>query len=245
MGDKLMSDISTLSIVGAIIECGKGVSCTIKRISTGSGFYSHIRHSIGYSRNGAEFELTVELYRDGNVVVCYHKLDDSPISNDLDLLNAMRLNTFNSKENKDFFFTDIVDRSVLTSPWGLVSLLIWNDRLNMNEGLDEWFGVLPQYVYGCTENRLELRLLPLYIPERGDYRFSLQKKHYNNWEMIVLSVDMYQNVCYIGYSRMHNPYCLKLVRRGDSVFSSCWYAQNKIIASVDEFISMLALNEGR
>jgi hypothetical protein len=245
MGEKLMSDVLKRLFVGANIECGQGVSCTINRISITPGYYSNVCYVIRYSRNGTEFELIVELYQIGKVVVTYHKLNDDPISNDLDLLNAMRLNTFNSDEDKYLFFEDGVARSVLTSPWGLVSLLIWNDRLNMNRGLDEGFKMFPQYVCGYSPAEAGTRKpLPRdYVYGLGDYTFSLEKNYVKFSDMVVHSVDMYQNVCYIGYSGFHTPCSLKLVRRGESIFSSCWYAQQKDITSLDQFLSLLALNE--
>ncbi len=242
-----MSDVLERLYEGAVIECGPGVICTIKKIYTTRGYYSFYCYFIRYLRDQKEFELSVELYEIGNeVVVTYHKLNYDSISNDLDLLNAMRLNTFNSDEDKDLFLKDSAARSVLTSPWGLVSLLIWNDRLNMNKGLDEGFMLFPQYVYGYlppSSEGVKKPMPPGYVYRLGDYLFSLVKKHVNNSEMTVLSVDLYQNVCYIGYSRFHEPYSLKLVRRGDSIFSSCWYARKGVITSVDDFISLLALND--
>jgi hypothetical protein len=245
MGEKLMSDIIERLKEGAIIECGLGVSCKINQISTTLGYYSYVRYVIRYSRNEKEFELSVELRQNGKVVVTYHKLNSDPICNDLDLLNAMRLNAFNSDKDKDLFFKYIVARSVLTSPWGLVSLLIWNDRLNMNRGLDESFKMFPQYVCGYypAKEGIKKPLPRDYVYGLEDYKFSLVTNDYKYTQMIVLSVDMYQDVCYIGYCRFHTPYSLKLVRRGESIFSSCWYAHVKVITSVEEFFSLLALND--
>ena len=230
-----MSDILKLLKKNVDIVCGSGVICTIKDVcpQTTSDGYEMIY--LTYLKNKLKHKLSVIL-KEGDVRVVYKTANNYQIFNDLDLLNAMRINADFKRSigNADPLFTDIIGDSDLKSSWGLSSLLIWNDALKMNTEPDT--DLHPQYVY-ATENTS-----PEHVPELQDYTFALIRKWTHSTDMVIRCAAIGQNNCYVEYNFWHVKYVMRLVRRGDSIFSARWHTAVKIITSVDEFFDILASN---